>query len=198
MHRRQLTEVLLTALDRTGDSTFSADVHWPRRHPYFGPWSVDDVAVGPALALETLRQTAIALAHLHLGVPFGQAFVMESMQVEVTDDAVRRADRPESPTIDVEISDLVERKGIAASYDAFLTVREGERVLARGGGRAKTIPGVVYRRMREGAPSSAEVTALPTRTAPARPEAVGAPGPDFVLVAGATGGTEYDLSLIHI
>ncbi|PZF59281.1 hypothetical protein DEI92_09860 [Curtobacterium sp. MCBD17_034] len=195
VHRRQLTEVLLTALERTSDSTFVAHVHWPRRHAYFGPWGTDDVAVGPALALETLRQTAIALAHLHLGVPFGQAFVMESMRVEVADDAVRRSDRPGSPTIDVVVSELVERKGVAASYDSMLTVRDGDHVLARGGGRARTIPGPVYRRMREGAPSSADVDRLPPRPSPAAHGLVGAPTPDFVLLSGAAGSDAFELSL---
>jgi hypothetical protein len=195
VHRRQLTEVLLTDIDRTSDTTFLAGAHWPRRHPYFGPWDATDVAVGPALALETLRQTAIALAHLHLGVPFGQAFVMESMRVEVMPDAMRRADRPETPTIDVEISDLVERRGIAASYDAALTLREGDPVLARGGGVARTIPGAVYRRMREGAPSSSDLAALAHRPTPGVPDLVGAPEAQYVLLSGPAGGTSFELSL---
>jgi len=195
VHRRQLTEVLLTAIERTSETTFSAGVHWPRRHPYFGPYGPEDVDVTPALALETLRQAAIALAHIHLNVPLGYAFLMESMHVEIVGGARRSAAQPGNHTVDIEVSDLVERRGIAATYGSLLTIRDGDTVLARGGGGARAIPAPVYRRSREGAPSSSEPERLAPRPAPASAALVGAPGPDFVLVTGQAGGDRYQLSL---
>jgi hypothetical protein len=185
--------VLITDVTRTSDTTFVAGVHWPRRHPYFGPWRAEDVPLSPELALETLRQAAIALAHLHLGVPQGQAFVMETMHVEVGLDAFRPADRTEAPTIDIVVTDLVERKGVATQFDADLTVRIGDVVVARGGGITRTIPGPIYRRMREGATLSTDLEASP-RLPPLAAELVGVTSEDFVLLAETPGG-ELTLSI---
>jgi 2-oxo-3-(phosphooxy)propyl 3-oxoalkanoate synthase len=199
VHRRQLTEVLLTGVERVDETAFRLGVQWPRRHAYFGPWDASGVAVRTEIALETLRQSVIAMSHTHLGVPFGYGFLIESMGATVPAAATRPGDRPLDLVMEVELADLVERKGVATQVDSRFTIRDGDAVLATGRGLSRAVPPAIYARMRRDAvrsdaPSLAG-TGLSDRSDLLPAAVVGVRDDDQVLLRAETGDGRYALSV---
>jgi hypothetical protein len=67
VHRRALSDVLVTEAHALGDDAFIAGVQWPRNHRLFGRSADVDVS----LVAETVRQITIFLAHTEYDVLSG-------------------------------------------------------------------------------------------------------------------------------
>lgn len=85
VHRRWLSDVLVTEAYPTGEDIFLAGAQWPRNHRLFGRTR----QVDPALVAETVRQLTIYLAHTAFGVPLDAAFLMPSMRLSTAARAVQ-------------------------------------------------------------------------------------------------------------
>ncbi|MCO5168137.1 MAG: hypothetical protein M9894_17480 [Planctomycetes bacterium] len=141
VHKRLDENVLLEWVARAGDG-FDARVRALPEHPYFEPGRLGR---WPGLYLvEACRQLAEAIAHLHLGTPQGDAFVLEDMTVSLP--ALARVD---AAVRVVALPHEVERgRAGLRRLRLHFTARQGERVVLLGDAGARVVPGRVYRRAR--------------------------------------------------
>nr|WP_246371832.1 AfsA-related hotdog domain-containing protein [Gordonia humi] len=84
VHRDALSEVYLTDIICDRYPNFRIGVHLPKSHSYYsdhiGP---AEHRYDPLLVLECFRQTSILIAHRHVDVDFGQAFIFNSADIRV-------------------------------------------------------------------------------------------------------------------
>lgn len=141
VHKRLDENVLLEWVARAGDG-FDARLRALPEHPYFEPGRLGR---WPGLFLvEACRQLAEAVAHLHLGTPQGDAFVLEDMTVSLpaparVDAAVRVAAVPH---------EVEPGRGGPRRLRLHFTARQGERAVLVGDAGARVVPGRVYARAR--------------------------------------------------
>ncbi len=98
---------------------------------------------------EALRQSTIALAHLHYGVPNGWAFLMDRMRFRI--DAASLVDHPPT-TIRITARDVRSRGTHVHSLTSELEMISGEKTLATGEGYLRVVNPPVYQRLRAGRP----------------------------------------------
>jgi 2-oxo-3-(phosphooxy)propyl 3-oxoalkanoate synthase len=150
VHRTALSEVLLSDLVPT-TTGFLAAVQWPRRHHYF---RTDRGAVDVTLVAETLRQVTIAVAHVGYGVPAGQRFIMDRIQLVRL---ARQADELASDgLVTAEVTVVAERvtRGRLQSLQLLVRFAAGATLLASGEGWLRVLPDEVYQRIRSASPRS--------------------------------------------
>ena len=150
VHRHALSEVLLSDLTTTATG-FLAAVQWPRRHHYF---RTDRGAVDLTLVAETLRQVTIATAHLGYGVPGGQRFLMDRIQLVRL---ARQADELASDgLVTADVAVVTARTGRGGLRTLRLLVRfaAGATLLASAEGWLRVLPDEVYQRIRAASPAS--------------------------------------------
>ncbi|MFJ4467407.1 ScbA/BarX family gamma-butyrolactone biosynthesis protein [Streptomyces sp. NPDC089424] len=77
VERASVAEVMLTGWEQVGEHRFTVAAQWPRGHSFF--------AVGgryhPLIAAETIRQSAILLAHTEYGVPLDRQLLVQGIGV---------------------------------------------------------------------------------------------------------------------
>ncbi|WP_369375294.1 ScbA/BarX family gamma-butyrolactone biosynthesis protein [Promicromonospora sp. Populi] len=88
VHRTAVAEVFVTDTSDT-EGTYRVAAQLPRGHlMQEGP------VLDFSLLVETVRQAAVCVSHLHLGVPLGLAFLFRDLDVQIDDaDALRVGDR---------------------------------------------------------------------------------------------------------
>ena len=92
VHKRRADALLLTGHARQlGPEEYLVPASWPDDHPLYHPDAHG--RIDPLLAVETIRQVGILIAHEHLGVPQDHAFVLASLAVEMEPAAVAGDDR---------------------------------------------------------------------------------------------------------
>ncbi|MFF3941633.1 ScbA/BarX family gamma-butyrolactone biosynthesis protein [Streptomyces phaeofaciens] len=77
VHRASVAEVMLTGWERVGDHRFAVAAQWPRGHSFFAV----DGRYNPLIAAETIRQTAVLLAHAEYGVPLDRRLLVKDIGV---------------------------------------------------------------------------------------------------------------------
>jgi hypothetical protein len=91
VHRAAVSEVFVTDLCITGETTFQIGAQWPRAHSFFGPKAgLHD----PMLLAETIRQATLAIAHQVFGVPRNANFVLQEMSFTIDEPGLRLEGRP--------------------------------------------------------------------------------------------------------
>lgn len=144
VHRRSLSDVLITEAHVIGGDTFLAGAHWPANHRLLGRGSTVDVG----LAAETIRQLTIYLAHTEYDVPLGDAFLMGAMRVSVSPRRMTGVGQ-----------DLAVRTGVTGirrtargvvSFDVEAVLDDGLGEVARGSARARILDQRTYARARHG------------------------------------------------
>lgn len=144
VHRRTVSEVLITDWCETGPDTFECGAQWSRSHSFY---RVRDGRHDPLLVAETLRQAGILLCHVAYGVPMDHSFLMDRLALEVEPGGLEAGGAPAN--VVVRIAAAVQRRSRSLS-DLHLNMeflREGQRV-ARGIGWVRCAGPKLYDRLR--------------------------------------------------
>lgn len=146
VHRTRPQDVFPTGLTRLTDTQFSVSAHWPRAHSVFAP--VGGSRQDPLLIAETMRQSAMLIAHAEFGVPVGDAFVMWDLRYTAAPERLLLGEDPWDITVDVSCSDVRRRgRGLGSMTVEYLLHRSGV-VLASGDARMSRIAAAAYHRLR--------------------------------------------------
>ncbi|HEU5108603.1 MAG TPA: ScbA/BarX family gamma-butyrolactone biosynthesis protein, partial [Micromonosporaceae bacterium] len=145
VHRAAVSEVFVTDLCITGETTFQVGAQWPRAHSFFGPKArLHD----PMLLAETIRQATLAIAHQVFGVPRNANFVLQEMSFTIEETGLRLDGRPADVVLIGAAHDIKRRgdvlAGLRLEYGVY---RDMERV---GSGRIgfRVISAASYERLR--------------------------------------------------
>lgn len=168
VHRAAISEVFLTDSRQLGSNLFVCAVQWPQKHDFY---SIADLMVDPLLAVETLRQAGIFVAHQAYEVPLGHMFLMRRMTWRCHSDRMLLSDRPVELTLRIAVSEIKRRaRGLEAMRVQVEFVRDGA-VCAEGVGWLRCVSPVVYERMRRAVRD--RCMGQPPLTAPVEPCTVG-------------------------
>ncbi|MFJ8083202.1 ScbA/BarX family gamma-butyrolactone biosynthesis protein [Streptomyces sp. NPDC096205] len=177
VHRAAVAEVILTDWWREGETRFAMQGQWPRGHSFFTPIAGHH---DPLIAVETIRQAGLLLAHAEFGVPLGHHFLVSDLEVTVDPRHMPVGDTPASLDMTVTCPDIRLRGSSLAGLRIAVEIRRDGELAARGGGSLTTIVPAVYRRLRA-ARSDSRQRVLPL-TAPAAPQLVGRMSPTDVTL----------------
>lgn len=178
VHRAAVAEVMLTDWHRTDDTRFRVTAQWPRGHSFFGPIGGHH---DPLLAAETIRQVGSLLAHAEFGVPLGHHFLMWDLSFVTHPDRMRMGSAPASLDLAITCTEIKRRGGDLTGLRYEAVIHRDGHVAATGGASYTCTTPAVYRRLRKGRCTAADVRPLPL-TAPASPQSVGRLSPmDVVL-----------------
>ncbi|WIB00391.1 ScbA/BarX family gamma-butyrolactone biosynthesis protein [Curtobacterium sp. MCBA15_012] len=143
VHRRWLSDVLVTEAYSTGRETFLAGAQWPRNHRLLGRTR----QVDPALVAETVRQLAIYLAHTAFGVPLDAAFLMPSMRLST---AARTVQTGEAISIHARVVDVRRSARGVSAFTLEATFEDGDGAVGQAVAAARIIDRRTYQRTRNG------------------------------------------------
>ncbi|WP_374776273.1 ScbA/BarX family gamma-butyrolactone biosynthesis protein [Streptomyces sp. NBC_01310] len=190
VHRTSATDVLPVTWERTGETRFLATVRWPHDHPSFGPVAG---RYSPLVISETLRQTAMLLAHAEFGVPMDHHFVMWDISHTARPEHLRVGPTPAEVTVEVDCSDVRNRGGRLAGMHCHMTIRIGAETVAAGGGDLTITSPAAYRRIR----ARRLGERLPATPPPPAPEIAAALDAREVMLAPAAGPGRWQLRTDH-
>lgn len=145
VHRRAVSEVFLTGIQRNDSTTYTISAQWPRWHVFFG--SVGQ-GFDSALVIETLRQLTVLIAHAQLRVPLNVQFLMPDMSVSMTPRVVRNPQIPAEVTADVRVSEVKSTGRGVAAFRTSATFRVDGQTIADGTAGARIVDREAYNRIR--------------------------------------------------
>ncbi|MEC5182425.1 hypothetical protein RCH07_003803 [Arthrobacter sp. CG_A4] len=149
VHRRAISEVFLTGIQRNESTIYTVSAQWPRWHVFFG--SIGQ-GFDSALVVETLRQLTVLIAHTQLHVPLGMQFLMPDISVSMTSGAMRNPFAPAEVTAEVMVSEV---KASVQGVNAFRTsaiFRVDGQMIADGAAGARIVDPEAYVRIRSRSP----------------------------------------------
>lgn len=112
VHKRTVSEVLLTHWRPLRDGSFLVAAQWPRGHGLYGP--ANGVWHDPMLIVETVRQAGLLLSHTEFGVPIGHQFIMKEVSYTVDPDGLVIEDHPAELCFRFARDEIRRRYGTAA------------------------------------------------------------------------------------
>ncbi|MFF4324676.1 ScbA/BarX family gamma-butyrolactone biosynthesis protein [Streptomyces sp. NPDC001568] len=145
VHRSAIAEVFLTGYERLGDEVFRVTAQWPRAHSFFT--TSDGLSHDPVQAAETIRQSALLLAHAEYGVPLTHNALVWSLGFKTEPSELLIGANPSDLELIVVCRDFA-WQGNRFSGFIEVTVRRGNRVAATGTGLFSCVSPAVYRRLR--------------------------------------------------
>ncbi|MCQ4041271.1 ScbA/BarX family gamma-butyrolactone biosynthesis protein [Streptantibioticus rubrisoli] len=146
VHRRAIAEVFLTDAWRcVGKDAFTLITQWPRAHllyaPLHGRW------YDPMVAVETIRQAGLLVAHAEYGVPLGYQFIVESIEL-TTHKAVPVGPLPAELDLRVDADDFRWRGQRLSHMRCTFHFWQGSENVMTGSGTFTCVPPRLYRRLR--------------------------------------------------
>ncbi|MCK7627158.1 ScbA protein [Streptomyces sp. RS10V-4] len=145
VHRPRAEDVLITAWRRLGPGRFTVTARWPHDHHYLAPRHGRHHVL---LAGETIRQAGLLLSHAEFDVPLGHHFILGDLVYTTDPDYHVAGEGPTRLTIGVECSRTRMRAGMLAGSRFDMTLRDGDRIVARGHSHVNVTSPAVYRRLR--------------------------------------------------
>lgn len=145
VHRRAISEVFLTGIQSTSNTSYTVSAQWPRWHVFYGSLSH---RYDSALVVETLRQLTILIAHTRLGVPLGMQFLMPKMSISVDHLAVNDPSCPAEVTATVTVTAIKESRHGIVEFCATAIFLVNGREIATGKASARIVDPDVYLRFR--------------------------------------------------
>ncbi|MGW1216643.1 ScbA/BarX family gamma-butyrolactone biosynthesis protein [Streptomyces sp. NPDC002499] len=188
VHRVSVSEVLLTGWERRADDRFALTAQWPRGHSFFT--SIDGCH-DPLIAVETVRQAGILLAHAEYRIPQGHHFLVNDLGVAVRPRHLRVEQTPASLDLDVRCVDVKERGGAVTGFRIEVDIHRDGSLAATGSGTLTSVAPRVYERLRA-ARGGDPAQVLPL-TAPVSPQTVGRMSPMDVVLSPAGGEGTWQL-----
>lgn len=148
VHRAAVSEVFLTDLRVTSDTTFQVGAQWPRDHSFYRLPSPE--RHDPMLLAETIRQAVLLMAHQVFEVPLDWKFVSLEKTCGVTSEGLKTDGRPANILLSMTCHDIKRTKrGVTGMRVEIGCYRDGVRI---GGGELRwtCVPPAVYSRLRGG------------------------------------------------
>ncbi|MGW2212478.1 ScbA/BarX family gamma-butyrolactone biosynthesis protein [Streptomyces sp. NPDC001781] len=185
VHRPDAEDAFPVEWTRLAEHRYLVTADWPAAHRFFAPLpgGVQD----PLLVAETMRQTAMMLAHAEYGVPADHHFVMWDMDYALTAAGFGLADASGRIDVFVDCSEVQMRARSLAGMRVRLTFERDGRLLATSTGSLSCTSERAYRRLRGEKLLATGGSAAPPAGVPA--ERVGRNAPrDVVLAPSEEGG----------
>ncbi|WP_268247620.1 ScbA/BarX family gamma-butyrolactone biosynthesis protein [Lentzea flava] len=148
VHRAAVSEVFLTDLRVTDETTFQVGAQWPRDHSFYRLQSPE--RHDPMLLAETIRQAVLLIAHQVFEVPLDWKFVSLEKTCGVTAEGLETDGRPANILLSMTCHDVKRTKrGVTGMRVEIGCYRDGVRI---GGGelRWSCVPPATYSRLRGG------------------------------------------------
>ncbi|MFJ4032636.1 ScbA/BarX family gamma-butyrolactone biosynthesis protein [Streptomyces griseoluteus] len=146
VHRPDADDAFPVEWTRLAEHRYLVVADWPAAHRFFAPLpgGVQD----PLLVAETMRQTAMMLAHAEYGVPADHHFVMWDMAYALATADFGLSDASGRVDVVVECSEVQMRARSLAGMRVRLTFQRGGRLLATSTGSLSCTSERAYRRLR--------------------------------------------------
>ncbi|MFG2813026.1 ScbA/BarX family gamma-butyrolactone biosynthesis protein [Streptomyces sp. NPDC048410] len=176
---------------RLAEHRYRVAVDWPADHRFFAPLpgGVQD----PLLVAETMRQTAMMMAHAEYGVPADHHFVMWHMDYALATADFGLTDASGPIDVVIECADVQMRARSLAGMTVLLRFERDGRLLATSEGSLSATSDRAYRRLR-GDQLAAAGDPVPLLDA-VPPELVGRRDPRDVVLAPVEQGSGWRLRL---
>ncbi|MEU6815970.1 ScbA/BarX family gamma-butyrolactone biosynthesis protein [Streptomyces sp. NPDC046860] len=191
VHRPDTADAFPVEWRRLAEHHYLVAADWPAGHRFFAPLpgGVQD----PLLVAETMRQTAMMLAHAEYGVPADHRFVMWDMEYALTDADFDLTGASGRIDVTVRCSDVQMRARSLAGMRVRLRFERDGRLLATSSGSLSCTSDRAYRRLRGDrlAATGADVPLLDA----VPPQRVGRSDPRDVVLAPPVEGTGWRLRL---
>lgn len=143
VHKRSVSEVLLTDFVKITSEHFVARAQWPRWHVFYA--SVDG-SPDSALMAETLRQAGIYLSHI-CGVPLTHQFLLPSMSLTV-EETILDPSAPTPVVVELDLSNMQLRSGLVSAFTLSARFLVDGVTIGRGEAVARIVGRAVYERYR--------------------------------------------------
>lgn len=176
VHRRHLSDVLVTGAERMSEDSFECFVQWPRNHVLLGR----NAGTDSTLVAETARQVTTYLAHTMYAVPLGQQFLMTRLELQrIKVEMILKADRRLS--VSVRFEDAVKSRNGLSRFICRLDVFEDGTLIGSAATFGRLLTPAAYARTRdvEAVTAAAMPRVRSTQIAPSR---VGVFDDDLVIV----------------
>ncbi|GAA1458019.1 hypothetical protein NE857_20455 [Nocardiopsis exhalans] len=112
VHRKAVAEVFVTDSRQLGGDVFEVAAQLPRGHVM-----LEDQTYDLPIVLEACRQAGVLVSHRHFDVPMDQAFIMQSLTMEIADPLVlRQGDEPARLLISIDAEVHRSRSGRIQGY----------------------------------------------------------------------------------
>ncbi|MFI6099272.1 ScbA/BarX family gamma-butyrolactone biosynthesis protein [Lentzea sp. NPDC051213] len=189
VHRAAVSEVFLTDLRVTDETTFQVGAQWPRDHSFYRLRRTD--RHDPMLLAETIRQAVLLIAHQVFEVPLDWKFVSLEKTWGVTPEGLEMDGRPANILLSMTCHDIKRTKrGVTGMRVEIGCYRDGVRI---GGGelRWSCVSPATYSRLRGG--KDTQVPAASALGVPVSGYLIGRERPRDVVLSAMPGGHTWQL-----
>lgn len=176
VHRRAVSEVLLTDWCRIGADAFVCAAQWSRSHSFY---RVRDGYHDPLLLAETIRQVGLLLCHEAYQVPPQHRFLMDRMTYVTDLDGLAAGAAPAEIVLAVRTQELRRRTRSTSVVRLDVEFLRDEAPIGRGTGWVRCLEPLLYKRIRSRCPSA---TVQDQQPAPVPPAHVGVVDADDVVL----------------
>lgn len=145
VHRRAVSEVLLTDWRRTGADAFVCAAQWSRSHSFY---RVRNGRHDPLLLAETIRQVGLLLCHEAYQVPPEHRFLMDRMTYVADLDGLTAGAAPAEIVLAVRAQELRRRTRSASAVRLDVEFLRDDALIGRGAGWVRCIEPLLYKRIR--------------------------------------------------
>jgi hypothetical protein len=145
VHRASIAEVFVTDSAQTGEETYAVAAQLPRGHLIGEHSPTYDFT----LLVEVVRQAGVLVAHRHMGVDLGAAFIFRDLRLRVTAfEPLRIGRRPADLRVDVSVSTRRNRAGRIQGFSFTGDVAVDGRPAMHGAGGLLILSKTAYQAMR--------------------------------------------------
>ncbi|MBB4764453.1 ScbA/BarX family gamma-butyrolactone biosynthesis protein [Amorphoplanes digitatis] len=143
VHRHGPADIFPVRWRRSSENRFEVVARWPATHRFFAVAAGQD----PLLVMETMRQTAMLLAHAEFSVPLGDRFVMRDLTWSCAREFATGASHGDI-LMDVRCTDVRRGRGALRGMRVAVRYRRGDTLLATSEGTVNCISTAAYHRVR--------------------------------------------------
>ncbi|MGH3964679.1 MAG: ScbA/BarX family gamma-butyrolactone biosynthesis protein [Pseudonocardiaceae bacterium] len=191
VHRRAVSEVLLTDWCRTGADAFVCAAQWSRSHSFY---RVRNGRHDTLLLAETIRQVGLLLCHDAYQVPPEHKFLMDRMTYDADLDGLTAGAAPAEIVLVVRAQELRRHTQSASALRLDVEFLRDEAPIGRGTGWVRCIEPLLYKRIRS--PQCPPATSWQQRPPPVAPVEVGLVEADDVVLGQCWQPGEWPLRIL--
>jgi 2-oxo-3-(phosphooxy)propyl 3-oxoalkanoate synthase len=191
VHRRAVSEVLLTDWYRTGVNAFVCAAQWSRSHSFY---RVRNGRHDPLLLAETIRQAGLLLCHEAYQISLEHRFLMDRMIYDADLDGLRAGATPAEIVLVVQVQELRRRTRLASALRLDVEFLRDKVLIGRGTGWVRCLEPLLYQRVRS--PQCPQLTLREQQPAPVPPADVGLLESDDVVLGHCWQPGEWPLRIL--
>lgn len=145
VHRRAVSEVLLTDWCQSGTDSFVCAAQWSRSHSFY---RIRNGLHDPLLLAETIRQAGLLLCHEAYQVPPGHCFLMHRIEYDTRLDAMAAGGAPAEVVLAVRVDELRRRTRSVTALRLDVQFHRATIPVGRGAGWVQCVEPTLYKRIR--------------------------------------------------